>query len=223
MNLFHIALQINIFKTLYANFKLFPMKTAIRLPIIIGNHVKLDLKGKVIFESNFKPKTGTISFGIGGSNDLRYFNSRRSYFGVKKNGVLKFQGKAHFAVHTSLLVSNATMIIGNKFSCNNGTKISCVSGIEIGDNCLIGTDVLIMDSDGHDIYENSKLCANKKDIKIGNHCWLTSKVSVLKGTYIADDIVVALGSIVTKDLLESKSICAGIPARTVKKDITWER
>ena len=164
-----------------------------------------------------------ITFGIGGSDDLRYFNSRRGYFGVKRGATVKFKGKAHFAVHSSLLVSESTIVFGNNFSCNNGTKISCVKGIEFGDKCLLGTNVLIMDSDGHKIFEDSKQHADKESIKIGNHVWLTSQVSVLKGTNIADDIVVAFGSVVTKDLKESNTICAGVPAKAIKSNITWER
>lgn len=214
--------QVNFFKTIYTNFKLFPLKIALKFPIIVGKKVKLELKGKVLIESS-KIKMGMISIGIGGSSDLYYFNLRNSYFGVKSNGVLIFKGKAHFAVHSSLLVTESTMVVGDGFSCNNGTKISCVSGIEFGNNCLIGTDVLIMDSDGHKIFENGELHRNKEKVNIGNHVWLASKVTVLKGTTIADDIVVAFGSTVTKDLTESNTICAGTPAKTVKKEITWEK
>ena len=214
--------QISFLKTMYANFKLLPLKTALKFPIIIGKKVKLDLHGKVVIE-NPKIKMGMISIGIGGSSDLRYFNPRNSYFGIENAGVLIFKGKAHFAVHSSLLVTGATMVIGSGFSCNNGTKISCACGIEIADNCLIGTNVLIMDSDGHRIFENGALHPNKLKISIGNHVWLTSGVSVLKGTAIADEVVVAFGSTVTKNLTESNTICAGTPAKIIKRGITWER
>ena len=99
MSFFYIVKQVDFFKIVYANFKLFPMKIAIRFPIIVGNHVKLELQGKVKLETS-KPKMGTISFGIGGYNDLQYFNSRRGYFGIKRGGVLIFKGRAHFAVHS---------------------------------------------------------------------------------------------------------------------------
>ncbi len=214
--------QVNLFKTLYANFKLFPMKTAIHFPIVVGNHVKLDLQGKVLIETK-SLKPGMISIGIGGSNDLRYFNPKSGYFGIKRGGVAHFKGKAHFAVHSSLLVSDAKIVIGDNFSCNNGTKISCIEGIEIGDRCLLGTNVLIMDSDGHKIFEENNLHNNREKIRIGNHVWITAQVNILKGVTIADGVVVALGSLVVKDLTESNSIYAGNPAKLVKHNISWER
>ncbi len=220
MGALKLLTQVNVFKTLYANLKLLPLKKALHFPIVVGNHVKLELKGKVLLD---KVKPGIVSIGIGGSNDLRYFRSRRSYFGIKRGGILHFKGKAHFAVHSSVLVSGATMEVGHNFSCNNGTKISCIEGISFGDKCLLGTNVLVMDSDGHTVFTGGVAHPNKKNIIIGNHVWLTSQVSVLKGVTIADDVVVGFGSIVTKSIAEANTICAGSPAKVVKQGITWER
>ena len=75
--------QISFFKTLVCNFKLLPLKIALKFPILVGRKVKLELKGKVSIESS-KIRTGMISIGIGGSRDLGFFNSKNSYFGIKK-------------------------------------------------------------------------------------------------------------------------------------------
>ena len=47
-------------------------------------------------------------------------------------------------------------------------------------------------------------------------------MTVLKGTRIADDCVVGTKSLVTKDCSESYSIYAGIPAKKVKTNVTWD-
>lgn len=98
------------------------------------------------------------------------------------------------------------------------------SSLCIGDEVMIARDSRLYVSDFHSIVNiNSMEAINQgKFITIGNHVWIGERVLVLKNNQIADDIMVAAGSIVTKDLSESHSIYAGNPARAVKHDVTWD-
>lgn len=220
--------RINWLKSLYINFKFLPFRKAINLPILIGNRTRLELsEGRIIINSPIS--TGMISIGLGGSSDLFYFEKRNNYLGIRNGGKLIFNGRAHFAVHTSILVVDSELIVGDGFSCNNGCKISSTAGIVFGNQCLLGGNVVVRDSDGHSIFdlkesgEKEKRHNNKAAISIGNHVWLTNNTHILKGVSVADDVVVAYGSIVTHSIESAHSIAAGIPAKIVKTGVTWQR
>lgn len=97
--------------------------------------------------------------------------------------------------------------------------------ISIGKDCLFGGNVNFRTSDAHTIYDittNQRL--NKaKDIFIGNHVWVAMDVLFLKGSYVNDDSIVGIKSVVTKRF-EDKNICiAGVPAHVTRKNVNWNR
>lgn len=99
---------------------------------------------------------------------------------------------------------------------NNVAVISCVA-VDIGEECLIGDGVLIMDSDFHhtDPLKRREVPDNDAAVNIENNVWLGSKVMVLKGVTIGKNSVVAAGSIVTRDVPEN-SVAAGNPAKVIR-------
>ena len=56
-------------------------------------------------------------------------------------------------------------------------------------------------------------------ITIGNNCFIGRNSMILLGVHLADNIIVAAGSVVTKSFAESRIIIAGNPA---KKIGTWD-
>lgn len=61
--------------------------------------------------------------------------------------------------------------------------------------------------------------ALKADIYIGNNCFIGTKAVILPGVRIGNEVVVAAGAVVTKDV-PSNCIVAGNPARIIRKNIT---
>jgi acetyltransferase-like isoleucine patch superfamily enzyme len=53
-------------------------------------------------------------------------------------------------------------------------------------------------------------------IRIGSNVWRGDKVTVLKGVTIADDVIVAANSVVTKDV-PPRVMVAGAPARVIRE------
>ena len=109
--------------------------------------------------------------------------------------------------------------LGENVFINAGCKFQDQGGIYIGDNALIGHNV-VMATLNHD--ENPKNRANliAAPIKIGNKVWIGSNATILPGVTIGDGAIIAAGAVVTKDV-EEESIVAGVPAkfiRNVKKD-----
>ncbi len=59
-----------------------------------------------------------------------------------------------------------------------------------------------------------------KPVKIGNHVWIGTRVTILKGVNIGDGAVIAAGSVVTKDI-PAGSLAAGVPAKIIRDKVIW--
>jgi maltose O-acetyltransferase len=112
---------------------------------------------------------------------------------------------------------NATVRVGKNCRFSNNISMIATESIEIGDGCLIGDLVSIMDSDFHGIAPAQRHSGSFKTapVKLGNNVWLGSRVLVLKGVTIGETSVVAAGSIVTSSL-PPNCIAAGVPARALR-------
>jgi len=110
---------------------------------------------------------------------------------------------------------------------SEGCQIKSHEGrtISIGKDCMFSFGIDISTTDYHSILsvEDGTRINGAKDITIGNHVWLGRNVNVLKGVSIADDIVVGMGSTVSKPLEQLHSVYVGTPAKRVKDSITWMR
>ena len=104
--------------------------------------------------------------------------------------------------------------IGNNVFINYGCSISSSNLVRIGNDCLIGSHVMIMDSDFHRI-EDKAWDPTGVPIIIEDRVWLANRAIVLKGVRIGHDAVVAAGSVVTRDV-PPRSVVAGMPARVVR-------
>lgn len=103
---------------------------------------------------------------------------------------------------------------------NNGfTAIAEFSSITIGKNCLIGTNVEIIDSDFHGIHPNERTISNPnkcRPVIIENDVFIASNVKIMKGVRIGQGSVVANGSVVVKDI-PPMTIVGGNPATLIRK------
>lgn len=89
--------------------------------------------------------------------------------------------------------------------------------IEIGDHCTIATNVSLLTHDAsigaishREVF--SDLCGK---ITIGNNCFIGDKSIIMYGVSIADNVIVAAGSVVVKSIKESGVIVGGVPARVL--------
>lgn len=113
----------------------------------------------------------------------------------------------------------AVIKIGNGVGMS-GVTIYAREAITIGDRCVIGGNVKILDNDFHPADPDLRLenpCANygKKAIVIGNNVFIGCNSLILKGVTIGDNSVVGAGSVVCCSVPEN-CIVAGNPAHVVK-------
>lgn len=84
-------------------------------------------------------------------------------------------------------------------------------GVHIADYVRVTGGVTIL---AHDACR-----ALKADIYIGNNCFIGTKAVILPGVRIGNEVVVAAGAVVTKDV-PSNCIVAGNPARIIRENIS---
>ncbi len=118
------------------------------------------------------------------------------------------------------VAEHATLAIGRRVHVIGNTRILAYADIEIGDDCIIGWEAQIMSGDGHPAYRAGEWINSPAPIKIGNHVWIGSRATILKGVTIGDGSVIGANAVVTKDIPEH-SVVAGNPAVVVAKDVTW--
>ena len=97
----------------------------------------------------------------------------------------------------------------------NGAFISATSLVRIGSNCKFGPITMIMDSDFHNVSDHNK-DGDTSEIIIEDNVWIGARATILKGVTIGTGSIVAVGSVVTKNV-PANSIVAGVPATVVKK------
>jgi hypothetical protein len=94
-------------------------------------------------------------------------------------------------------------------------------GLTIGPGSAISWGCQFLDDDW-----NSLLYSDKRDkptqITIGEHVWIGSNVSVLKGVTVGDGCAVAAGSVVTHSY-PPNCLIGGNPARVLKENIRWTK
>ncbi len=106
---------------------------------------------------------------------------------------------------------------GEKGFMNTNSTLNCFCHIEIGDDCGIGDNVTIADSDHHSIDGNNPTAP----IVIGNHVWIASNAMICKGVTIGDGAVVAAGAVVRNDV-PPHCLVGGVPAKVLKENVEWK-
>ncbi len=89
--------------------------------------------------------------------------------------------------------------------------------VEIGDHVFIHRGTIILTHDWASwcfVYSHNEFLPSHGHVKIGNNVWMGENVTILKGVAIGDNVIIGLGSVVTKDI-PSNSIAVGVPARVI--------
>lgn len=115
--------------------------------------------------------------------------------------------------------------IGEGTIIGDNASLDARSGLEIGRNVNLSSNVSIWTLQHDHRDKNFGLCQNRRlDVKVEDRAWLGCNVIVLPGVTIGEGAVCCGGCVVTKDV-QPYSVVAGIPAKKVgerPKDIQYE-
>ncbi|WP_276768778.1 acyltransferase [Phascolarctobacterium succinatutens] len=113
--------------------------------------------------------------------------------------------------------NDSVINIGNNVLTNNNLKIIARGTVDIGDDCLIGENVTIMDHNAHGVKpsERRTSAGTVKDVIIGKNVWIGNNVTILPGSIIGDNCILAVGCVV-KGNIPANVIVQGNPGVIVK-------
>lgn len=205
-------------KTLRFNFHYFPLKTALKLPVLVSHRTFLrELHGKIMLPE--KVNTAMIKIGFG---DVGHYDRKRSRSIWQVSGTVAFGGKASIG-HGSKLSVRGNLTLGADFNMTAESTIVCAHQISFGNDCLLSWDILIMDTDEHPIYNQDGIRTNPdKPIFVGNHVWIGCKCTLLKGTEIPNNAIVAAGTLLTSAFSGENQVIGGNPPTILKNNVRWE-
>ena len=107
--------------------------------------------------------------------------------------------------------------MGEDFLTNYNVTILDIAPVHIGDYCMIGPNTLIT-TVGHPLNPEGRRekKAYGRPVTIGNDVWIGGNCTILPGVTIGNNVVVAAGAVVTKDVPDN-CVVAGVPARIIKR------
>lgn len=105
--------------------------------------------------------------------------------------------------------------IGENVFFNSGCRFQDQGGIYIGDNCLIGHNVVLA-TINHDLSPANRGTNLPSPIRIGKNVWIGANATVLPGVTIGDNAVIAAGAVVTRDVA-ANTVVGGVPARLLRE------
>lgn len=210
-------------RSIWFNFRYLPFKEAIHLPIWIANNVRIRhlYKGGIKLQGN--ASLGIIRIGYHCADVVDTY-SVHTIIDIQKQGLLVLKGDAHIGHGAVICVKQkGTLTVGKNFAISGTTRLVCTHKISIGNNVQFSWDTLIMDSDAHKIWDKNNIkFKNSEPITIGNNVWIAANCTLLKGTVIRDNCVIASNSLLNKPYPCSNRIIGGIPARELKEIGGWE-
>ena len=105
--------------------------------------------------------------------------------------------------------------LGKRVFINSGCCFQDQGGIEIGDDALIGQQVVIATLN-HDLHPDRRGSMTPKPVKIGNKVWIGAHATILPGVTIGDGAVIAAGAVVTKNV-PPNTVVGGVPAKVIRE------
>lgn len=112
----------------------------------------------------------------------------------------------------------ARLTIGDDCALS-GTSVCAALSVTIGNRCLFGADVLVVDTDFHPLQAQGRRHATvgeaaSRPVVIGHDVFVGARAIILKGVTVGDGAVIGAGSVVTQDV-PSGALVGGNPARVL--------
>lgn len=152
------------------------------------------------------------------------------------NGVIRFEGdnnriligkECHFAGQILVKGNNQTVAFGDHSTTAGDTYILCQEDCDvlIGGWCMLSRGIEIRTTDAHSVISRTtgQRLNKAKSVSVGDHVWIGVGALLSKGAGVAADSIVGAKAFVGKVFEEEGVVIAGVPARIVKRGITWHR
>ena len=218
VDLIYVFPKLNLFKTVYVNFKLLPFSQARRFPIFIYHNVRLlGLSGKVIL--NCEPKRGMLQFG----HSLEYVKVENGKGQFTINGTLVINGYDNVKSKSVKLIitKDGTLEIGSNSYWGTNVKVIVTNKVYLGNFFRMPFESQLLDTNFHFVIDVSTRKVESlaaKSIYIGDYVWIANRSSIMGGTVLPSKCMITSNSLINKNFseLDDYAIIGGIPAKFIK-------
>ena len=155
-----------------------------------------------------------LLFGIGRIPSHFLRNSLYSAFGMRIGRKAAIYAGAEIRSPECIVIGDGTII-------GHDAKLDGRRRLHIGNNVNLSTGVWIWTLQ-HD-YRDPNFGVIGGPVTIGDHAWLSCRVTILPGVTIGEGAVVVAGAVVTKDV-EPYTVVGGVPAKKIgerPKDVSY--
>ena len=119
---------------------------------------------------------------------------------------------------TKIRVHEGEVRIGAKTVLGQECTISAFKHVSIGRECILADRVMLIDFD-HGVVDVERPIRlqgiYKRDVVVGDNCWIGYGVCVLRGVTIGDNCVLGTSAVITKDVPDN-AVVAGVPGRVIR-------
>lgn len=160
-----------------------------------------------------------VSFGKFMKLGAGVYISALSKEGIQIGDNVSIGAYSRIIVSTSFNDIGLFIKIGHNVGIGEFAYLGGAGGLTIGNDCIVG-QYFSCHPENHN-FDNLDLPirhqgVTRKGIKIGNNCWIGSKVTILDGVEIGDGCVIAAGAVVQASF-PPNSVIGGVPARILKQ------
>lgn len=192
--------RLRLLHSLFFNFKLLPIKQAIKLPIYIYGPIKFYwLCGKIELRSE-KIFSGMIK--LGRNNEFFNGTDKSSFILMEKNSKIIFEGPCAIGNNYKIRVTqNAELIFGAYTFFGSSIKFICSNKIKIGAYTRCAYESQFVDSNFHFVLnmKTGNVTRRESEILIGKCNWIGNRTSITKGSKTKDFSIICAGSLMNKD------------------------
>lgn len=216
-----VLVKLNLFKTLYFNFKVLPFHQALKLPFHFYGRV------------DFAKLTGTFSIGTEVQFGMIIFGGKHEVVinpqnptRIHNSGHIHFDGRAVFAKGVNIMVwENGRLTFGNNLLMGSLNRIIVFREMRFGHDVLISWECQFFDTDFH-FFENEfhEIKDNCSPVSIADKVWIGARSTILKGTSIGENSIVAANSLCSgnyKEKFGDGVVLGGSPVQCLKKGVKY--
>lgn len=139
---------------------------------------------------------------------------------LRENSYWDVKGYCGISYGTTIEVNDNAKLESGFFTSNSHSVIVANQKIVIGDDVMLGRNVVIYDSNFHSLNNQEEI---SKPVTIGDHVWIATNSFIMKGVCIGSGSVVAAGTIVKEDVPEQVVVGNVIGQRIIFEHAEWKR
>lgn len=181
----------------------------------VNSIIDIQETSQIIIEGDTDFEIGTNLFKGSKAETLVRMGKDAKWY-IKHGGYL-FYG-------TTLEVKSNAVLETGYFSANTGSVIISAKKIVFGEDVMIGRNVMIYDSDFHQILdENLNPINSPKEVVIEDHVWLTANININKGVRIGQGSIIASQTVVNGDIPKYSFVAGQSVGKVLKENVSWSR